>query len=556
MLCGKGVLRHYLAIVACLLVPGITAGLLAQVPGVPSPSAAAATAPEDPLGRDSPFSTVTQFSNAVRRNDFSVAGRYLQTDERSAQDIENLARDLSNLLDRYFTASLTSLSRVPSGDLADGLQANLERVPLTIGNRPIDLFLTRVNDPDTGLVWLFASDSLAGVPTLHRSPAATWVERVMPASLVARTLRGISLAQWILWAASIVLPLLLLWLSAVVVAWMAKRRIADLTRRAVFLLWWNGVRWLLVVGLTLIAHLGVMPLLGFSLTFRHTYVRIGLIVTIVVAALLVWRLVSVTFHQAGLLAMRRGRSGTRSLIQFAERVVKVMVVLIAVFGLLALGGVDATTALAGVGIAGVAVALGAQKSVENLLGGIFLLTDRVLAVGDFCRLSDRAGWVEDVTLRSVRLRTLEQTLLSVPAGVLAQGSIENFATRGKILAQSMLRLRYGTSSEQLQTVLDGTRQLLATHPSTDKESARIRLIAFGQEAIELELFAYITTSDFSKFLEIRESLLLQVARIVESSGSAFAMPTQFIHMRSDADDHRPSAGVQMEHAVVTHRSTN
>jgi MscS family membrane protein len=370
------------------------------------------------------------------------------------------------------------------------------------------------------------------VPTLTGSPQDTFVERLMPARLVARSYFGVSLAQWILWAASIVVPLLLFWLLALLVAWVSRRRIADLTRRALFLRWWSGVRWLLIIALTLAAHLASLRLLGFSLTSRVAYLRVGLFVAVIVAALLVWRLVSVTFRQASLLAMRRGRSDTRSLIQFSERVVKAVVVLMAIFGLLALAGVDATTALAGVGIVGVAVALGAQKSVENLLGGIFLLSDQALAVGDFCRLLDREGVVEDITLRSVQLRTVEQTLLSVPAGLLAQGSIENFRTRNKILVRSVLRLRYGTTGEQVQAVLNGTRQLLASHPTIEKETARISLTSFGVQAIELELFAFVTTSDFVKFLEIREGLLLQVAQMVESSGSAFAMPTEFIHTRS------------------------
>jgi len=207
--------------------------------------------------------------------------------------------------------------------------------------------------------------------------------------------------------------------------------------------------------------------------------------------------------------------------------------------LLALSGVDPGTALAGVGIAGVAVALGAQKSVENLLGAVFLLTDRVLAIGDFCCVSDRVGWIEDITLRSVRLRTLDQTLLSVPASLLSQVSVENYTTRGKILLQTVLRLRYGTTSEQLHVVLEDVRQLLAQHPSIEKDGARARLTSFGAQAIEIELFAYVMTADYAAFLEIRESLLLHVAHIVESSGSAFAVPTQFIYMRSEADENRP-----------------
>jgi MscS family membrane protein len=525
---------------------GIGTPLSAQTPAKPAQQAPA-SAPSDPLGRDTPFGTITGFRTAVGHNDFAVAARYLQTGGRSPRQIETIARDLSDLLDRYFTERLTSLSMEPAGDLADGLDINRERVPLVIGHEEVDLFLTRVKDPNAGQIWVVTSDSLTRVPALRQSDTATWFERLMPASLVSRSYAGISLAQWIIWAGSILLPLLFFWTLSYLVGWMVRLRITDLTRRTLFLSSWNGVRWPLVIGLTLLAHLAVVRVLGFSLTFRYDYARIVLTLVVIVAAVLIWKFVTVTFKQARLLAIRRGRAATRSLIQLGERVVKVLIVLVAMFALLALGGVNPTTALAGVGIVGVAFALGAQKSVENLVGSVTLLTDRVLAVGDFCRLSDREGWVEDITLRSVRLRTLEQTMLCVPAGVLAQANIENYTTRGKILLTSVLRLRYGTTSDQLNAVLDGTRQLLSSHPSIERESARARLTSFGAQAIEIELFAYVLTADYGAFLEIRESLLLQAAQIIERSGAAFAIPTQFIYMRSEADSRFPTA-------LTTHES--
>jgi MscS family membrane protein len=529
--------RHHLPVCVCVWLLSVCTPSAAQTPRAP----AAADSPppaSDPLGRDSPFGTITGFSTAVHRNDFAVAARYMQREGRGPQQLEDLSRDLSDLLDRYFTDRLTALSMAPPGDLADGLDPDREAIHLEIGDRRVELFLKRVKDPTSGLIWLISSESLTRVPTLHRDEAATWVERVMPASLVSRSYYGLTLAQWILWASTLLGPLLLFGTFAWLVLWLAKRRGGDVTGRALFVSSWSRVRWPLVLTLTLISHLITIPLLGFSVRFRVAYTRVVLIASVIIIAVLVLRLVAVIFQRARLAAIRRERPNTRSLVQLGERVVKVLVVLVALFVLLALSGVDPATALAGVGIAGVAVALGAQKSVENLLGAVFLLTDRVLAVGDFCRLSDRDGWIEDITLRSVRLRTLDQTLLSVPAGLLSQGSIENYTTRGKILLQTMLRLRYGTSSEQLHIVLEDVRQLLTQHPSVEKQGARARLTAFGAQAIEIELFAYVMTADYAAFLEIRESLLLQVAHIVESSGSAFAIPTQFIYMRSEVDENR------------------
>jgi MscS family membrane protein len=245
-----------------------------------------------------------------------------------------------------------------------------------------------------------------------------------------------------------------------------------------------------------------------------------------------------SFARAREAAQRRGKAGTQSLMLLAERLLKVGLVLVSIVVLLTLAGVDTTTALAGVGIGGVALALGAQKSVENLLGAMFLLTDHALAIGDFCRVGDRLGVVEDITLRSVRLRTVEQTLLSIPAGVLSQANIENFTTRNKILIQNTLGVRYGTTVQQLRSIVDQIHALIMAHPDLDMESARIRVVSFGAHAIELELFAYVKTADFARFMAVREDLLLAAAAIVESEGSAFARPTDFLYLRPEASETR------------------
>src|SRR5262249_16488901 len=147
---------------------------------------------------------------------------------------------------------------------------------------------------------------------------------------------------------------------------------------------------------------------------------------------------------------RKGRGSTASLILLTERLFNVLIVVITIFSILKIAGVDTATALAGLGIGGVAIAFGAQKTVENLLGGVFLLTDEALALGDTWCISNRVGTVEDITLRSVRLRTSEQSLLSIPAGALSQANIENFATQSKLPVQTTLQLQYSTTVDQLK----------------------------------------------------------------------------------------------------------
>ena len=365
--------------------------LRAQVPGVSPSATPAAAAPTDVLGRDTPFGTVTGFNRAVNRGDLTQAARYLQLRGRQVARAEELARDLNALLNRYYTQPLPRISSEPLGNQEDGLPPDQDQLSLAMGTETRALVLVRVNDPNAGPIWLFSSQALADVASLVASPQTTWIERAMPPGLTSRSLWGASLAQWTAWGASLAVPIVLFWLIGQLGVWLLTRVTAG-ADRSLIATWWRRLRWPLVLGLSLIIHIGVMRGLGFSLQFRYAYARGVLALAVVIGGMLFWRLMSLGFQHAGVVALRGGHAGTRTLLLLSERIAKVFLAMVAVFGLLAVAGLDLTTALAGVGILGVAIAFGAQKTVENLLGGVFLLTDRVIAVGDFCRLGTaRAG---------------------------------------------------------------------------------------------------------------------------------------------------------------------
>lgn len=490
----------------------------------------------DPLGRSTPRGTITAFIRAVHRSDFVSAARYMQLTPKQRQNVDVLALDLKELMDRYFSRPITSISESPAGDLDDGLPLDQERVgPLTVGNGNVYILLVRVNDPENGQIWLISSETLEQVPAWYDAIEMTWVEREMPAPLLEYNFLGIPVVKWVAWIISIGLPLLLFWALTQIAVWLLKLVIRDSPKYKFVVASFIASRWPLTMSLALGVHLLSLRYFGFSLNFRIIYSRIGLVVFVIVVTWFILRTSTLAFGRTRSLLEHRRSSSTESLILLGERVFKVVIILAAALLVLTIAGVDTKTALAGVGIGGVAVALGAQKSVENLLGGVFLLSDKTLAVGDMCCISDRYGWVEDITLRSIRLRTLEQTLLSVPAGILSQANIENFATRRKILAQTNVLLRYGTTVEQLRIVLNGIRELLDTNVKVERQTARIRLINFGPRAIELELYVYFLTADNMEFLAARENLLLQIAGIVEAAGTAFAQPTEYVYLGSQQE---------------------
>ena len=521
--------------------------LVAQIPGIGGAKAPESQPQvEDPLGRGNPRGAITAFTDAVHRGDFAAAERTMQLTAAQRARAKELALALSELMDRYYDQGVTTISGSPDGALDDGLAVDRERIgPLTINNRELPVELVRVTDSAVGQIWLIASSTLAQVPAFRGAITARWYDRMMPAALVGRTVLDVSLAQWILLVASFVIPFLVLGFLTSATMALFRRVINDPARQRRVEAWYTAIRWPAILVLALVIHLSLMLAAGLPLTFRIRYGRLGLVVGVIAVTWLIRRLLTISFERARGLIGGRDHTSARSLILLGERLIKVLVLVLALLAILTIAGVDTKTALAGLGIGGVALALGAQKTIENFLGGVFLLSDRVLAVGDVCSISNRVGTVEDITLRSVRLRTTDQTLVSIPAGALAQAGIENFATRGKILLQSTLRLRHGTSVEQLRQILDTIRARLVAHPKLEAGVTRIRLINFGEQAVELELFGYVMTDDFPEFLAIREDLLLEIASLVEGVGSAFAQPTQYVYMDAEG-----AAGAPVRPAVA------
>jgi len=507
----------------------------AQLPGVTTkspPPTPAAQQPLDPLGRSTPRGTIYGFIKAADRNDFVTAVEYLQVPGKPKRESEKLARDLKELMNRYFSRPLALINDSPDGEVQDGLPLDHERIgSFKINDKKVDVVLVRVPDPQSGRIWLISSDTLAYVPEVFDLIEENWIDRFMPEPLLNHDLFSISLAQWILWAASFAVPLLVFsFISNLAVGVFKKGTVENNPRRMRIESWYNALHWPVVVVLTILVNVLVVISLGLSLTSRIVLGRFAVVLLIVGVAWLLRRIITHSFERERSAMQRRGDKGRQSLILLAERLLRVAIILLAIFSILAVVGVDTKTALAGVGIGGVAIAFGAQKTVENLLGGIFLLTDEAIAVGDKCQIGGRVGTVEDITLRSVRIRTPEQTLLLIPAGTLSQSNIENFATRNKIPVHTTLGLRYGTTAEQLKSILYRIRSLLAENPKLETATAWVQLTSYGPNSIQLELFAYVNTRDDVEFRTIREDLLLNIGEVVDNSGSGFATRTQFLYM--------------------------
>ncbi len=524
-------LKRALWLLLCLAVGSPV--LAYQLPVQPGKTGNGATSQADPLGRDTPSGTLYGFLQAAQSGNYSTAAQYLQmSPARRQTQGESVASKLKIVIDRSFTGDLRRISNQPDGTPQEGVPPDKQRVgSLNTGDVNADLILVRVSEGG-GRIWLISSETLARLPELYDQAAVHQVETHLPHALVSHEFLGLPLWQWL--AILIAVPV------AAALGWLAVQFLrlpwylwAHYRKHAVAAAWSSFVRPLWLV-LGVLAHGILVSYLRIPVLQRHRYQQIAGVVAIVGFNWLLWRILREVLSSVRQRAVVAGRMGTGSLMILGERMLKAAIVLLAIFAVMGTLGFNLTAPLAGLGIGGIAIAFAAQKTLENLLGGISVLGDEVIRVGDFCRFGDRVGTVEDISLRSTRVRTNDRTELSIPNGALATMTVENFSRRDKILFNTKLGLRYETSPDQLRFVLAQVRRLLYEHPKVQTDGARIRFVGFDESALSLEIFCYVQTRDFAEFVTIREDLLLRILEVVDAAGTGFAFPSSTVYLGRDS----------------------
>lgn len=167
------------------------------------------------------------------------------------------------------------------------------------------------------------------------------------------------------------------------------------------------------------------------------------------------------------------------------------------------------------------------------MGSVTLVADQPVRVGDFCKVGDTVGTVEQIGMRSTRIRTNDRTIVTIPNGEFSSLKIENYAHRDRFWFHPILTLRYETTPDQIRFLLVQLRSVLISHPKVDPDPARVRFIELGAHSLNIEIFAYIHASDYSGFLEIKEDLFLRMMDVVEASGTGFAFPSQTLYVARD-----------------------
>ncbi|HEY7366172.1 MAG TPA: mechanosensitive ion channel domain-containing protein [Methylomirabilota bacterium] len=228
------------------------------------------------------------------------------------------------------------------------------------------------------------------------------------------------------------------------------------------------------------------------------------------------------------------RSLDEAIVRLASRILALaFAILVTVYGAQLLG-LPVVPLLAGLGVGGLALALAAQPTIENLIAALTLHADRPARVGDFCRFGDTVGIVEEIGMRSTRIRTLDHTILSVPNADFAKGRVENYSARRKIWYHPRIRLRYETTPDQVRYILVQVGKLLYAHPRVLPDPARIRFVGFGEYSLDLDVFAYIDTRDYGDYLEIAEDLNLRIMDVIKAAGTELAIPARLEYQMNKA----------------------
>ena len=236
------------------------------------------------------------------------------------------------------------------------------------------------------------------------------------------------------------------------------------------------------------------------------------------------------------------RLASRSFVTLGGKVLKIAVVIIAVVTVLSQAGYPVGSIIAGLGIGGLALALAAQKTVENVFGAFSIAVDEPFRQGDFIKIDGVLGTVEAIGLRSTRIRTLDRTLVAIPNGKLAEMRTETFAARDRLRLACTLSLVHGTTSEQVRRVLKDIEAMLRAQLKIWPEAMTVCLKELAQSSLDIEVMAWFATQDWNEFQLIRQEVLLRLMEIVEGTGTSFAFPTRTVHLVRDSDPAAPAHG--------------
>lgn len=537
--------RLALVIVACLAAtpavqaqPTLDAGRQAtpRTDRATHTSSPASNADSEVVSPDSPRASLKAFLDASRAGNFTSAARHLDLAEAPDADGPQLARRLKLVLDRYVWIDLDEVAPNAAGDTTDHLPTDVDLVASirTPDGLVAPIRMRRVThataeNPDAQPAWEFTRGTVERIPTLYATLGNRWLIDRLPAVLLRS---GPFDLRWWQWVALI--PLLLLAVAGGAIGARVIRSTIGMATRRTETPWDDAVLAQLAGPLTLICTLVaaamLLPMLELSepVSARgYRLLRVGHALAFFWAA---WRMVDVGRLVLSASRWAQAIPASRSLVPLGARILKALVAAIGLVTILSTLGYPIASLLAGLGIGGLALALAAQKTVENLFGAFSIGVDQPFREGDFVHVDDFVGTVEAIGLRSTRFRTLDRTIITLPNGRLADMRLESFAVRDRLRLATTLGIVYETTASQMREVLAGCEHVLRQHPKIWPDAVVVKFSGFGDSSLNIDVMAWFLTSDWGEFQGIRQEVLLQFMEVVERAGTSFAFPSTTVYL--------------------------
>jgi MscS family membrane protein len=506
------------------LFPAIALAIALAAPA----SAQTAAAKTDTLGRDSPRSAVTGFLEACGDRDYQRASQYLDlsavAEQSRALRGPALAQQLEGILNSDSHFVVLQLSRDPQGDRTDDADPNREHIAsIPMNGAPVTLDMERTPlTPGGPQVWLFSRDTVVAIPKLARSATPPAIARYLPPFFSSVQIAETPLWKWL---ALILAALLLLAVSRQadkLLAAVTRIAAARMRRAASVLPWFQAVIEPFRVILSLVAFRVALEVVGPAAIARLYIGRAAQALLVYSVAWCLIRMVELFIGRVEAKLDTRRRFASRSMLHLGRRTANVTIVVLGVLLVLGNWGYNTATLVAGLGVGGIAIALAAQQTLANVFGGVSIIGDHPVGIGEFGKFGDLVGTVEDIGMRSTRIRTLNRTVVSVPNSSFAGYNLENYSSRDKILFNPTLSIKRTTPEEQMRRLVDSLRQMLAANQLVESVPTPVRVTGLAAAALSIEIFCYVRTAELDKFYIIQSDLLLAINRALQEANIELA----------------------------------
>ncbi|MDK9771034.1 mechanosensitive ion channel family protein [Vibrio sp. B181a] len=298
---------------------------------------------------------------------------------------------------------------------------------------------------------------------------------------------------------------------------------------------------------------GFLYLADYQLNLTGTLMSTLNIVIELICWLLLGQVAYLVIYQACRLLMKKQRSNStlrHSLAQIIGTLLGSMAAIACLgYGLNRLG-VPVYGIVTGLSLGGMAIALAIRPTMENLIGGVILFLDKSLSVGDYCQIGNQSGIIEQIGVRSTRIRAKDRTQITITNGDMIKHEIINFSRRDRYPFKATIGLRYETSMSQLQTITKKIANLLQEHPNVLDSPIRVHFDTFNAYSLDIKVLAHLNTTSKETFLNLQQSLLISINQIIEAEDAKFALPSHTTYLATDSVQPAATAQVQIKAQAI------